>query len=188
MLARKKTTYDYLAELPEGVTGEILQGQLYAHPRPGGQHVLATTGITGTFYGPYHKGRGGPGGWWRLTEPEVHFERDREVAVPDVAGWRREGLPTIPESHKFDVVPDWICEVLSPSTESFDRELKMAMYARHGVQYLWLVHPVKITLEAYSRSTMGTWLPVATLSANDTVQLPPFEATPVSLRELLGLD
>ncbi|MGF1612760.1 MAG: Uma2 family endonuclease, partial [Gammaproteobacteria bacterium] len=153
----RRNLYEELVALPESLIGEILDGQLYAHPRPGGRHVLAASNISAEFHGPYQRGRGGPGGWWILLEPEVHFVKDEEVAVPDVAGWRKERMPAIPESHRFTVVPDWICEVLSPSTESIDREIKMPLYARFGVQYLWLAHPKTRSLEAF-KLVDGSWI------------------------------
>jgi Uma2 family endonuclease len=184
---QQKTLYDYLSDLPEGVTGEILNGQLYAHPRPHGRHILAASSITSQFFGPYHGGRGGPGGWWILTEPEIHFELDRAVCVPDIAGWRREHMPSIPDGHKFEIAPDWICEILSPSTESIDREVKMPLYAKYGVAFLWLVHPIKMTLEAYALRNKQ-WHLQAVIKADDPVCLLPFDSTSFKLRDLLGVE
>lgn len=185
MHALKKSLYEYLLALPESVTGEILLGQLYAHPRPGGRHILAASSINAEVSGPYQRGRGGPGGWWILVEPEVHLKPDTEVVVPDIAAWRKERLPVVPETHKFTVVPDWICEVLSPSTESVDREIKMPLYASFGVKYLWLVHPIKQTLEAYTLIN-GSWNLQASLTGDETVCLEPFDSIRIGLRELLG--
>jgi len=147
---------------------------------------LAATSISGQIFGAYSSGRGGPGGWWILAEPEIHFELDKEVSVPDVAGWRRDRMPSIPDSHKFQVVPDWICEVLSPSTESVDREIKMPLYARYGVSYLWLVHPAKMTLEVFTLKN-GHYQTQALLTAEDSVCIPPFESTTFTLNDLLGI-
>ena len=121
----RPSLYEQLAALPEGVTGEILGGQLYAHPRPSARHGLAATSLADELVSPFQKGRGGPGGWWIIVEPELHFVYNTEVGVPDLAGWRRERMPRLPEDHRFTVVPDWVCEILSKSTASLDREIKM---------------------------------------------------------------
>jgi Uma2 family endonuclease len=127
MSAVLKTTdpYDQLLNLPEHLVGEIIGGQLHTQPRPAGPHALASSSIGGELYSPFQKGRGGPGGWWIIDEPEIHFVRDVEVLVPELAGWRRERMPSLPLDHRFEVVPDWVCEVLSPSTHKKDRILKM---------------------------------------------------------------
>ena len=127
-----RTLYEALEALPEGVTGEIIDGRLYATPRPSGRHGLATSNIGADLVNPYSRGRGGPGGWWIIDEPEVHFVRDVELAVPDLAGWRRRRMPSVPDDQRFEVVPDWVCEVASKSTASYDRNVKMPLYARHG--------------------------------------------------------
>lgn len=124
-LAYRLTLYERLAALPEGLTGEILNGQLHTQPRPSGPHCRTSVRLDRTIGRGYDDGADGPGGWWILIEPEVHFVRDQEVAVPDLAGWRRERMPSIPEGHRFEVVPDWVCEILSPSTASKDREIKL---------------------------------------------------------------
>ena len=104
--AKKLTLYDDLLALPDHVVGEIIGGQLHVQPRPAGKHTLAHSELIVELGGPFDRGRGGPGGWWILTEPEIHFIRDTEVAVPDLAGWRRERMPALPEDHRFEVVPD----------------------------------------------------------------------------------
>lgn len=108
-LAIKLSLYDHLIMLPENLTGEILNGQLHTQPRPAGPHALVESSLEYELFGPFHKGRGGPGGWWIIIKPEVHFVRDAEVCVPDIAGWRRERMPLIPSSHRFEVVPGRIC-------------------------------------------------------------------------------
>ena len=182
---QKISLYEELISLPDLLTGEILNGQLYAHPRPSGKHILVASNIGAEFHGPYQRGKDGPGGWWILQEPEVHFTLDTEVAVPDIAGWRKERMPEIPDSHKFTTAPDWICEVLSPSTESIDRQIKMPLYARFGVKYLWLVHPKKRTLEAY-QLTNGNWEEQGKFLSNDTVCIEPFDSIKISVSDLLG--
>ncbi len=175
--------YEQLEALPEGLTGEILDGQLHTQPRPTGIHALAAAGVSGELYGPFQRGRGGPGGWWILPEPELHFLRDTEVDVPDLAGWRRERMPRVPEGHRFEIVPDWVCEILSPSTESKDRDIKMPIYARYGVPYAWLVDPKRHSIEAY-RLADGAWQGIGTFSGNQAQRIVPFEALAIDLGAL----
>jgi Uma2 family endonuclease len=147
----KPTLYEQLEALPEGLTGEILNGQLHTQPRPTLEHGYTETSLAGELVNPFQRGRGGPGGWLIVMEPELHFIRDTEVNVPDLAGWRRERLPTLPiAQHRALVVPDWVCEILSPATESKDREVKMPIHARFGVAYSWLLDPRAHSLEAYA--------------------------------------
>ena len=183
--AKSPSLYEQLVALPEGLTGEIINGQLRAQPRPAGPHALASSRLGADIEGPFGRGRGGPGGWWIIDEPEVHFLLDREVMVPDIAGWRRERMPTLPEGHKFEVVPDWICEVFSPSSKSSDREEKMPLYAHYGVGYAWLVDPKAQTLEAY-RLVDGKWAPLGFFRDDDDVSVPPFDAITIHLVELWG--
>ena len=130
-----------------------------------------TGSVLGTkLLNPFQIGDGGPGGWWILDEPEVHFVRDIEVTVPDLAGWRRQRMPYIPEGHRFEVVPDWVCEILSPSTASKDREVKMPLYARYGVPYAWLIDPGEQTLEVY-RLDDGTWMESGFFSGTDQFRI-----------------
>ena len=177
------TLYEQLLALPEYVIGEIINGRLYTQPRPAGPHTAASAALEGELYGPYHKGRGGPGGWWILTEPELHFVRDTEVLVPDLAGWRRQRLPKIPAGHRFEVVPDWVCEILSPRTAKTDRNEKMPVYARYGVAYLWLVDPIARTLEVF-RLQNSRWLVVGLYRDNAEVSPPPFQDSVLALADL----
>ena len=177
------TLYDHLSALPEGLTGELLNGQLHTQPRPTGRHALAESNLQGTLGPPFGKGRGGPGGWFILMEPEVHFVRDTEVAVPDLAGWRRERMPTIPDGHRFEIAPDWVCEILSAGTASKDRDIKLPLYARHGVEHAWLIDPGRRTLEVLSRDSHG-WTLLLALSGSGSVKAPPFQAVPFELSDL----
>ena len=181
--AYKQTLYEQLEALADGLTGEILNGQLHTQPRPAGPHMRAETELNIDIGSAYGRGRGGPGGWWIFVEPEVHFVRDQEVAVPDLAGWRKERMPDIPEGHRFEVVPDWICEILSPSTASKDREVKLPIYAHYGVAYAWLVDPKRQTLEAYGRDG-GHWRLLAEASGTDTLAVAPFDALRLDLSNL----
>jgi Uma2 family endonuclease len=179
----KPTLYEQLEALPEGLTGEILNGQLYTQPRPSGAHVVTATSLADELVSPFQKGRGGPGGWWIAAEPELHFIQNTEVNVPDLAGWRRSRLPLIPQDHRFTVVPDWVCEVLSPSTESRDREVKMPIYARFGVAYAWLIEPRAHTLEVYALED-SAWREIGRFAGGARVSVAPFEAVTIGLDEL----
>jgi len=132
--------------------------------------------------GSEHKGGAGPGGWWILDEPEIHLGGD--VLVPDIAGWRRERMPVLPDTAWFELAPDSVCEVLSPSTARTDRALKMPIYAREGVPHLWLVDPDARTLEVYRLLDDSHWLLLATLKDDDPVSQPPFDAITFPLATL----
>ncbi len=179
--AKRKARYEELLGLPDNVVGEILAGELHATPRPAPRHARAATALTGSLWDPFDSGSGGPGGWWILDEPELHLGED--VLVPDLAGWRRERLPALPETAWFELAPDWVCEVLSPSTARLDRGVKMGIYAREQVPFLWLVDPDARTLEVY-RLEGRHWLLLTTLKENDPVRQPPFDATEFPLDRL----
>lgn len=181
--AHQPTLYEDLAALPEGLTGEILDGQLHTQPRPTGSQVRTETELAYDLVGSYGRGRGGPSGWWILVEPEIHFVTDEEVAVPDLVGWRRERMPQIPQGRRFEVVPDWICEVVSPSTASKDREIKMPLYARYGVAFAWLVDPTRRTLETF-RLEGREWRLLADASGDDRIAVTPFDALQLDLSNL----
>jgi len=176
----KPTLYEYLEALPEGMIGEILNGQLHAQSRPSNRHAHAASRVDRSIGRGYGDGIDGPGGWWIIAEPEVHFVYNVEVAVPDLAGWRRERMPYLPEGHRIEVVPDWVCEILSSSTASRDREVKMPLYAHYGVRYAWLIDPVKHTLEIY-RLDAGAWVESGRFADADQVVAPPFETVSIDL-------
>lgn len=181
--APKRDLYRALYALPEGVTGELIHGQLHTHPRPSGPHTLAGSNLEIDIGSRYSRGRGGPGGWWILVKPEVHLIRDTEVVVPDLAGWRRERMPALPSDQRFEVVPDWVCEILSPATASKDREIKMPLYARYGVDYAWLVDPARQPLETYIREG-GEWVDAGHYTAEETVAAAPFEVATFRVADL----
>jgi Uma2 family endonuclease len=181
----REALYVALQALPEGTSGEILNGELHTQPRPRGKHGLAEGALNIDLGAPFQFGRDGPGGWWIIPEPEIHFVRDAEVAVPDLAGWRRERMPHVPEDHRFEVAPDWVCEILSPASARKDRIVKLPLYARYGVAHAWLVDPDARTLEAYELRT-GVWALIATLQDDAMVRVPPFDAVAFSLGDLWG--
>jgi hypothetical protein len=179
-----------LEALPSNVIGQLLHGQLHVMPRPASLHALACTRLGGRLDGPFGLGEGGPGGWWILYEPELHFPNPRvkagkDVLVPDLAGWRVERMPEIVDAPFFTITPDWICEVLSPSTERIDREQKMPIYAREGVRWAWLIDPIKRTLEVYALED-GRWIDTGRWGGNDLVRAAPFDAVELKLVMLWG--
>ena len=174
--ATRDATYEDLLALPEHQVGEILSGNLYSHPRPAPRHARAHSSITGTLWGPFDHGRGGPGGWWIIDEPELHLGAD--VIVPDIAGWRRERMPSLPDTAWFEQAPDWACEILSPSTANTDRAIKMPIYAREAVEHLWLVDPDARTLENYRLQDHGRWLLLTTLKTTTPSPNPPSTPSP----------
>lgn len=180
--AERKATYEDLLALPEHVVGEILGGVLHTHPRPAPRHAHAYSALGGSLWDPFHGGVGGPGGWWILDEPELHLGGD--VLVPDLAGWRRERLPALPETAWFELAPDWACEILSPSTAAVDRSLKMPIYAREGVPWLWLVDPDARTLEVYRLGEDRRWTLLEVLHGDQPVRQPPFDAIEFPLGRL----
>jgi hypothetical protein len=169
----RPATYADIVALPAHVVGEILFGALHTHPRPAPRHAMAATSLTGEIVGPFQKGRGGPGGWIILAEPELHL--GQHIIVPDLAGSRRERLPKLPDTAYFETAPDWVCEVISPSTARVDRTDKLRIYAAHGVAHCWLIDPDVRTLEVLTL-TGANWLLAATFTDADKVAAPPFEA------------
>ena len=178
---KKDATYADLCAVPENFVAEILGGELYASPRPTFPHAHAASALGMLLGGPFQFGVNGPGGWLLIDEPELHFGAD--VVVPDVAGWRRERLPTVPVVAYLTLAPDWLCEVLSPSTEMIDRVKKLAIYAREGVGHVWLVNPLLQTLEVL-RLESQRWSLVATYEAGAKVRAEPFDAVELDLAAL----
>lgn len=172
-LAQRLATYEDILALPPHIVGEIVNGRLVTHPRPAPRHAYASSSLGSWIGGAFGFGGGGPGGWFILDEPELHLAG--HVLVPDLAGWRRERLPRLPETAWFECVPDWVCEVLSPSTARDDRAEKLPLYARLGVQHAWLIDPDTRVLEAYEHQA-GRWLLAQTCAGEGRVAIPPFEA------------
>jgi Uma2 family endonuclease len=178
---KRKATYADLCRVPSHLVAEILDGELVVTPRPTPRHAHAGAALVTELHGTFGQGRGGPGGWWILYEPELHF--GEEVAVPDIAGWRRDRLPALPDAAFFTLAPDWICEILSPSTEKADRLRKLTVYAREGVSYAWLVNPVLRTLEIF-RLENGRWLLAGTHGGEESVRAEPFDAITLDLQRI----
>jgi len=183
--AKRTATYADIERLPANIVGEIIHGMLLTHPRPSPRHAATSSALGVGLGAPFQWGNGGPGGWVFLVEPELHL--DGHVVVPDLAGWRRETLPMLPDTAWLDVPPDWLCEIVSPATERYDRGVKREIYAAAGVAYLWLLDPVAQILEAFVL-TDGKWLLIATHSGADEGRVPPFEAIVLSLPRLWPFD
>ncbi|MCB1512107.1 MAG: Uma2 family endonuclease [Hyphomicrobiaceae bacterium] len=174
-------TYADLEALPDHMVGQILYGVLHAHPRPAPRHGVASNALGSEVTAPFQFGRGGPGGWLFIDEPELHL--GPHVVVPDIAGWRRARLPRLPDTAYIETPPDWLCEVLSPSTARIDRTDKLAIYAEFGVGHCWYVDPDARTMEVFAL-TGGKWLLAATFKDDDAVAAPPFEVHTFSLSVL----
>lgn len=169
----RKAVVDAWRNAPEGTRVEILDGELVMMPRPRTTHALAAGELHAELRGPYRLGRGGPGGWIFLFEPELHLGRRPDIIDPDIAGWRRERMPELPDAAAVTLAPDWVCEVLSESTESVDRGRKMRIYRREGVQHLWFVDPRDRVLEVW-RLVDGRWREVDTFEGDARVGVEPF--------------
>jgi Uma2 family endonuclease len=181
---RAPVTYADLEALPAHVVGEILHGELVVSPRPAPKHARACSRLSMRLGPPFDLGDGGPGGWGILFEPELHLGAD--VVVPDLAGWRRERLPSLPEIAWFELAPDWVCEVLSPSTARHDRAQKLAIYARERVAHAWLVDPLARTLEVLRLVGEAGWLIAGVHGGDAVVRAEPFAAIELDLLSLWG--
>ena len=177
---KKGATYDDLVRVPEHFVAEMFDGELYASPRPAPHHGHAAIALAAKIGGPFHFDRD-PGGWLMLPEPELHFRND--VLVPDLAGWRRERLPSVPDEPYLTLAPDWVCEVLSPSTEALDRGRKLGIYAREGVPHVWLVDPLRQSLEVLALES-GTLVRLEQHRGDANIRARPFDAIELALRAL----
>jgi Uma2 family endonuclease len=180
--ARRPATYEDVLAAPEHMVAEIVDGELHLSPRPAKPHANAASVLGEELGPPFRRGRGGPGGWIILDEPELHLGAD--VVVPDLSGWRRSRMPALTTDEAyFTMAPDWLCEVLSPSTRKLDRTAKLPIYARAGVRHVWLIDPLARTLEALRLegerwSILGTWADDAHIRAE------PFDAIELELGAL----
>lgn len=185
MVAKSKAapaTYEDILALPRHVVGEIIFGVLHVNPRPAPPHAVAATALGEELGPPFKRGKGGPGGWVLLDEPELHLGAD--ILVPDLGGWRRERMPEIPfEKAYFELAPDWVCEVLSKSTAATDRSDKLAIYARERVSHVWFVDPIVKTLEIL-RLDGATYRIVAVHRDDAKVRAEPFDAIELELSTL----
>jgi Uma2 family endonuclease len=182
-MGKKPATYADLEALPAHVVGELIAEELYVSPRPAMPHTVVGSRLGGELSVRFDRGSGGPGGWIILFEPELHFGED--ALVPDLAGWRRERMPRPPRTAAVSLAPDWVCEVLSPSTAALDRRVKLPVYARQGVRHVWLMDPEARTLEVL-RLEEARYLPLVTHTGLAPVRAEPFEAIELDMAFLWG--
>jgi Uma2 family endonuclease len=176
---KRPATYEDLRQVPEHLVAEIVDGELVTSPRPALRHAATSSSVHSGLFGPFdRRGSGGPGGWVLFFEPELHVVG--QVLVPDIAGWRQDRMPVIPDAPFIELAPDWICEVLSPSTVALDRTRKMHHYARAGVGHLWLLDPQPETVEVY-RLEGGGWRLVTSVAGRVKLSAEPFEAVELDL-------
>jgi Uma2 family endonuclease len=178
---KRPAVYEDLLKVPEGLTAEIIDGDLITSPRLTLKHAGAATALSDELGPPFRRGRGGPGGWIILFEPELHLAG--QVLVPDLAAWRRERMPELPDTPFTELPPDWVCEVLSPATAALDRTRKMHHDARAGVRHVWLIDPGPRTLEIYRLDGQG-WRLTAAFAGDDKVHAEPFDAIDLELANI----
>jgi Uma2 family endonuclease len=170
--ARRRAVYEDLFDIPENVTGEIINGELIVTPRPSRKHALTATVLGSRLTPFYYLGEGGgPGGWIILDEPEIGLGEN--ILVPDLAGWTKERFPMEEPHNWISVAPDWVCEILSPSTAQADRAEKMPIYARHMVSHAWLIDPILKTLEVF-KFEPGQWIVLGVYTKSAKVRAAPF--------------
>lgn len=179
--ARRKASYEDVLSAPEHMIAEIIDGDLVLQPRPAPRYSAVASALGEELGPPFKRGRGGPGGWLILDEPELHLSLD--ILVPDLTAWRRERLPRIGNEAYFELPPDWVCEVLSPSTEKRDRVSKLFVYARERVPNAWLINPSQRTLEVLRLTSEG-WLTLAVHHDDQRVRAEPFDAVELDLSVL----
>ena len=178
----KVAAYEDLFGLPDNVVGEILEGELVTHPRPSPKHALAASMMGAELIREFgSRAAGSSGDWWILFEPECHL--NGEIFVPDIAGWRKENMSELPDTAWFSVRPDWICEIISPSTAKYDRGVKQEIYAREGVPHYWIVDPMARTVEVFALGDIS-WTQLGLVSEDEVVNLAPFESMPFDLSML----
>lgn len=183
--AERPATYADLEAVPPHLVAEILHGRLVTHPRPAPRHGEVHFSLGTVLGGPFRNGIGGPGGWRFLTEPELHLGDD--VAVPELAAWRIERMPELPDTAYIELAPDWACEVLSKSTEKYDRGAKRDIYGQAGVKHLWLLDPRIELLEVFELVD-GHWRLLKTLAAGAPVRVAPYAAIEFPLSLLWPLE
>ena len=177
--ARKPATYDDVLRAPRHLVAEVFDGELHLSPRPGKPHAAAASALGEELGPPFKRGRGGPGGWILLFEPELHLGPD--ILVPDLGGWQRTRMPTLlADVPFFTLAPDWVAEIVSPTTEKYDRTDKLDIYRREKVAWVWIVDPLQKTLEVLKGGEEG-WILRGTWRDEARVRAEPFAAFELDL-------
>jgi Uma2 family endonuclease len=184
---RKRATYEDVLRAPENMIAEVLDGELHLMPRPRRSHLRSASGLGSILFGAFHVGASGPGGWTILDEPELHLGLEPDILVPDLGGWRAGRLVDADDVDEpfITVVPDWVCEILSPGTFRKDRMKKMPIFAREKVAHVWLVDPREKTVEVFRHDGAGYRL-VGTYGGDDAVRAEPFDAIEIPPAFLWG--
>jgi Uma2 family endonuclease len=182
---RKRATYQDVLDAPKDMIAQVLDGEMWLHPRPARAHIHTATGLGSFLFGAFQIGNGGPGGWTIMDEPELHLGGD--VLVPDIAGWRDGRLLDLEDTDEpyIAIVPDWVCEVLSPGTARFDRLKKMPIYAREQVPYVWLVDPRERIVEVFRFASSGYQL-VGSYDGDEPLRAEPFDSATIPVAYLWG--
>ena len=183
--AKRRATYQDVLDAPVHMVAEVVDGELHTHPRPRPRHALSAAALAGELWGPFQRGRGGPGGWWILVEPELHLGAEPDIVVPDLAGWRKERLSELPDEAYLTFAPDWACELLSTNTAQLDRTRKVPLYARERVPHVWLVDPDARTLEVLELDG-DTYRLVSSHGGSEVVRAGSFDAIELELAALWG--
>jgi Uma2 family endonuclease len=186
--ARKpRATYEDVLNAPEDMIAEVLDGELHLMPRPKRRHLRTASGLGAFLFAAYDAGVNGPGGWTIIYEPELHLGPEPDIVVPDIGGWRDGRLPDDGETDDpfITVVPDWVCEILSPGTLRVDRMKKMPIYAREGVRHVWLVDPREKTVEVF-RLDADKYLLLGTSGGDEPLAAEPFDEVPIPPAFLWG--
>jgi len=177
--ARRLATFDDVLALGEDVHAEIIGGEVVVHAAPGIEHGFSAVAISADVSLPFGRGRGGPGGWWIVSETDVRLPQG-DIVRPDLTGWRQTKLPTLPRERPVPVVPDWVCEILSPSNADYDEGEKLALYHTAGVPFVWHVDPERRFVRVYAYDPRG-YLVQATVRAGAEAALPPFDAVTMAV-------
>jgi Uma2 family endonuclease len=180
--ALKLATWEDLAKLPEGDRTEVISGMFCMSPSPLPRHGRLQGTLSAAVGAPFDYDPAGPGGWWILLEIDIELTR-HDIVRPDLSGWRRERLPKFPEERPIALVPDWVCEIASPSSVRMDRIVKPALYLKSGVPFFWAVNPEERILQAFGNNG-EKWLLLGTWGEGDQARIPPFEAIEIDVTRL----